>query len=239
LQYLTTLRVNDSVALDAGCLGLTASLADQAAVRHVFLSHSHVDHHASLPLFLINVHGLAPECPVVHAEAPVLDCLRRDLFNGRVWPDLVGMSEHGQPFVRLSELRPGVPVEVEGLRLTPVRVAHTVPTVGYLVEDRAGTVVFSADTSPTEELWERANRAADLRAVFLELTFPDALADLAGRTGHLTPATFAAELRKLARPAPAFAVHLHPRWREHIVAELEALALPGVQVGRFGVPYAF
>jgi ribonuclease BN (tRNA processing enzyme) len=130
-------------------------------------------------------------------------------------------------------------VELEGLRITPVPVHHAVPTFGFLVEDAAGAVAFSSDTGPTDELWARAGARANLRAVFLEASFPDALGWLAEASGHLTPARFAAELRKLPRPVPAIAVHIKPRYREQVVKELLALGQPELQIGRFGVPYEF
>ena len=83
-QYLTTLLVNGTVALDAGCLGLYGSPAEQARVRHVFLTHAHMDHVATLPIFLENVSDDTADCPTVHAPAEVLDVVRRDLLNDRV-----------------------------------------------------------------------------------------------------------------------------------------------------------
>ena len=39
------------------------------------------------------------------------------------------MTLDGVPFVALQTLHGGVPVEVEGLRVTPVAVDHAVPTL--------------------------------------------------------------------------------------------------------------
>ena len=49
-QYVSSYLINESVAIDAGCLGLYGTPEQQACVRHVFLSHAHMDHVASLPL---------------------------------------------------------------------------------------------------------------------------------------------------------------------------------------------
>jgi ribonuclease BN (tRNA processing enzyme) len=239
LQYLTTLLVNDAVALDAGSLGLYGGPDEQARVKHVFLSHSHVDHLASLPVFINNTFT-GGDPVTVYATEPVLDCLRRDVFNDRLWPDFVRISAtEGRQYLRLQALEPGRAVTAAGLRLTPVAVNHVVPTVGFLVEEGDTAVVYSADTGPTEALWELANRTPGLKAVFLEVTFPDALAWLAELSKHLTPAQFGREVRKVRRAVPFLAVHIHPRGREQVVRELEALGLPQVQVGRFGVPYRF
>ena len=52
LQFLVSFLVNDAVAIDAGPLGLLADLDRQRRVRHVFLTHEHIDHLATLPIFL-------------------------------------------------------------------------------------------------------------------------------------------------------------------------------------------
>jgi ribonuclease BN (tRNA processing enzyme) len=236
-QFLSTVLLNDTVAIDAGCLGLYRTPEEQARVRHLLISHTHLDHLASLPVFLENAFEAGGRPVTLHGTAAVLDCLHRDLFNDRLWPDFIELSRGEPKFLQLALLEPGKPVQLDGLRVTPVAVDHLVPTVGFVVEEDGATVVFSSDTGPTVELWQHANRAADLRAVFLEVTFPDALAELAAVSRHLTPATFAGEVAKLRRPVPVIAVHLKPRYREQIVRELEALNLPQVEVGRFGWAY--
>jgi ribonuclease BN (tRNA processing enzyme) len=238
-QFLTTLLVDDAVALDAGAVGLYGTPAQQAGVRHVLLSHSHIDHLASLPVLLNNILAEDGSFVTVHGSEAVLDCLRRDVFNDRLWPDFVRLSELGRPFLRLAPLAAGQPVCVEGLRITPVEVNHVVPTFGFVVEDGAGAVVYSADTGPTEALWEAANRTPNLKAVFLEVTFPDELTWLAELSRHLVPAQLAAEVRKLHRQVHVLAIHLHARWRAEIIRQLKALNLPGLQVAQFGVPYDF
>jgi len=239
LQYCTSVLLNDAVALDAGTLGLYRGPKEQAAVKHVLLSHSHIDHLASLPLFVNNTYLGDGDCVTVYGSEAVLDCLRTDVFNDRLWPDFLRISAQGRPYLKLQTLHAGRPLAVAGLCVTPVEVNHAVPTFGFLVEEGDAAVVFSSDTGPTEEIWKVANAAPGLKGVFLEVTFPDALAWLADLSKHLTPARFAQEVRKVKRPVPFVAVHVHPRGRDQVVRELEALGLPDVRVGVFGVPYEF
>lgn len=238
-QFLTSYLINGTVAVDAGSLGLMGGPADQARVKHVFLTHTHLDHLATLPLFLDNAYTGTADCVTVHGTAPVLDCLRRDLFNDRLWPDFVRLSEGLPPYLRLHEIRPGIPVEAAGLRVTPVEVNHLVPTVGYVVDDGKAAIAVPSDTGPTEEIWRVAARAPNLSAVFLEATFPDAMAWLADVSRHLTPALLAAEVRKLGRDVRWLAVHLHPRFHEQVASELAALGLAGLEIADPGRPYIF
>ena len=110
-QFLSSILVNDTIALDAGCLGLYHSPQEQARVRHVLLSHSHIDHLASLPIFVENAYEGKTDCVHIYGSAAVLDSCQRDLFNDRLqeWEDFYNFSRpHGglggeTPYERLRE----------------------------------------------------------------------------------------------------------------------------------------
>src|SRR5204863_7561322 len=122
------------------------------------------------------------------------------------------ISRKEGPFLQLSPLTARRPVEVAGVRLTPVPVNHVVPTFGFVIEDGSAAVVIPSDTGPTQEIWQAANRLPHLKAVFLEATFPNHMARLADLAKHLTPGLFAGEVQKLTRPAKVIAVHIKPRF---------------------------
>jgi ribonuclease BN (tRNA processing enzyme) len=238
-QFLVSFLVNECVAIDAGPLGLLADLDRQRRVRHVFLTHEHEDHIASLPIFLDNVYEPGPECVEILGDAKLLDLLHRNVFNGRVWPDFFDLSVVDNRFVRATPLEPGVIVMREGLTFTPLRVTHSIDTLGFLVDDSQAAVAFPSDTGPTEKLWTALEDAPRLDAVFLEVSFPNALADLAQTIGHHCPASFAAELGKLSRPVRWIVVHRKPRFADEIAAELAALNLPNVELVEPGRVYEF
>jgi cAMP phosphodiesterase len=239
MQYSTSYVINGTVAVDAGCLGFYGTARDQSRIRHVFISHSHIDHIASLPILVENVYtGEGPGVTILGSE-PVLECLRSDFFNDRVWPNLTEPVDRSAPFYRFQTLRSGEPVELDGLRITPIDVDHTVPTHGFVIEDGRSSFVIASDTAPTEELWRVANQRENLRAVFLEASFPDSLAWLAQLSKHLTPASLAREARKLKHPTRIIAVHIKAQHYDQVVAELEGLQMPNLELARFGIPYHF
>jgi ribonuclease BN (tRNA processing enzyme) len=238
-QFLTSYVINDCVAIDAGVIGFQQELSRQSAIRHIFLSHSHIDHLASLPMFLENVFGMNEAPVTLHAGEAVQECLRLDLFNGRLWPNFLELKVDQRAFVTLQTLRGGESVEVEGLRITPVAVHHVVPTFGFIIEDAGAAIVISSDTGPTEEIWQRARASANLKAVFLEATFPEAMTGLADVSRHLTTRGLVREMQKLGRPVPFFAVHLKARFRENVTRELLANRLPELQIAQFGTTYEF
>ena len=147
------------IAIDAGGLGFHGDLEGQGKIHHVFLTHTHSDHTASLPIFLENVYGVYPDGVVIHGSAAVLDSLQKDTFNDRVMPDFIRISrERKPPFLRLAVLEENKTVEVEGLRITPMEVNHVVPTFSFIVEGKQRPSAVVTDTAPTKAIWQRWKR---------------------------------------------------------------------------------
>lgn len=238
-QYLSSCLIDETVALDAGSLGLFGSPQQQALVRHVFLSHTHMDHLATLPIFVENAYEGKADCVTVHASANVLACCREHLFNDQIWPDFVALSKGDKPFLRLAPFESGETIELDGLRVTAVALNHVVPTVGYVVADAQSAVAFISDTAATEEIWKHVNAAPNLKAVFVEATFPNELTWLADVSKHLTPQALSREAAKLTRPARLIIIHIKARYQTQVVAQLLALGLPGLEIGQAAATYSF
>ena len=239
LQFLTSYLINDTFAIDAGSLGISLDLPAQRKIKHVLLSHAHIDHLATLPIFLENTEELTGPRVTIHGSEAVLDGLRRHIFNDCVWPDLIHATLNSQPFFHLAALEAGRTLEIAGVRITPVPVTHVVPTMGFLLEEGDAAVVLPIDTGPTEELWQYANALPKVSAVFLEATFPNSMDELARIAKHLTPRMFAEEVRKLACPAKAIAIHIKASLYDEVVQELQSLGLPDLEIGMPGVEYCF
>ena len=139
---LTGFVIDGRLAVDAGPLG-SIPLGEQAAISHVLLTHAHIDHVAGLPIFLDNVYQLGADCPQVYGLPDTLDTLQSDLFNGRLMPDFIGMSRHMPPFVAVHPVTPDRPFAVGRYTVTPIPLRHTLPTVGYLIDDRAAAVALA------------------------------------------------------------------------------------------------
>lgn len=225
---LTGLLVDGMVAIDAGCLTQALTIPEQVAIRHIFLTHSHLDHICTLPFYTKNVFGHTQAPVAIHALPETLEVLRRHLFNDELWPDFSVIPTPDNPIIRYVELHPFEPIEVEGLRLTPIPVNHLVPCVGYLVEGEGGSFLFTSDTERTDEVYRVANGQEDLRLFITEASFPDAQQWLARAARHLTPGMLQEELRKLTRDVPVGICHLTPGDADIMVSELEAIPDPRI-----------
>ena len=224
-HFAATQLVNDSIAIDAGLLGLLP-LEQQWAVEHVLLTHVHLDHVGTLPLFLDNVYQRTSTPVTVLGSAHVLAGLRQHFFNDVVWPDLERISAGSPPFCRFMELQAFEDVDLNGIRVTPVPLDHVVPTFGFLLDDGHSAIVHVSDTRPTSAIWDLARQVPHLRGVALEASFPNAMSELAHVAGHLTPQLFAGEYRKLQRDVPVAAIHLKPTYHNELLQELQDLSLP-------------
>jgi len=238
-QFLVSYLINSEVVIDAGSIGFLADLDRQRQVRHVVITHEHIDHIASLPILLENVYEPGPGSVELLAADDVLTFLKRDIFNGRVWPDFFDLSTDEDAFLHATAIAAGQPVERAGLAITPLAVDHCVDTLGLVVDDGQTAVAFPSDTGPTESFWQHLAALPRLAAVFLEVSFPNAHHELAAHTGHHCPATFAREVRKLSRPVRWIVVHRKARYADEIRRELDALALPGVELVEPGRRYLF
>lgn len=225
-ERLTGLLVNGSVALDAGSLTAALTVEEQVRIQHVFLSHSHLDHICTLPFFTKNIFGRAQGAVEIHALPETLDVLRRHLFNDELWPDFSVIPSPNDPTIRYLELEAERVYEVCGLRITPIRVNHLVPCVGYKVDDGKDAFIFTSDTAETDRIWAIANATPNLRLVITEASFPNEQARLAEASKHLTPAKLGAELKKLRPDVPVRIYHLTPGDRAAMLPQLQALGDP-------------
>jgi ribonuclease BN (tRNA processing enzyme) len=238
-QYVSSFIINKTVAIDAGSVGFHGTPQEQETIRHIFLTHSHCDHIASLPIFVENVWTPSQDCPQVYGSPETLDSVQRYVFNDIVWPDFVGLSKSMPPFLQLCALRPEEQVQVGGLRILPVPVDHLVPTFGYVIADNRSAVIIAGDTGPTTRLWEVAHQTPGLRAVFLEACFPNSLKRLAETSCHLTPEMFGGEVAKMPAGIKVVAMHIKVRYREEVIRELNALRLPNLEIGVCEKEYEF
>ncbi len=222
----TSFLINRTLALDAGALTLALPLDEQRAIRHIVLTHSHLDHIASIPFLVENGFGPDRDPTEILVTADVAHTLRKHLFNNDTWPDFTRIPNDLLPALRIREVVARAPFRVDGLTLTPIPVNHTVPTLGYLVDDGPSAVLFTSDTGPTDEVWEVANRTANLKALIVEVSFPNRLQDVADLALHLTPRTLAAELAKLQRSVPVYLYHLKPPHLDELRHELAETDLP-------------
>jgi ribonuclease BN (tRNA processing enzyme) len=220
----TSFLVDNDILLDAGSGVGDLSLAELTRIDHVFVTHSHLDHVTSIPFLVDTVGGMRAKPITVHATAPTIEILRNHLFNWSIWPDFTEIPNAEAPFMRYEEVELGRTVTVGGRAFTPIPAVHTVPAIGYQLDSGAGSLVFTGDTGPNDELWKVVNRISNLKVLIIETAFSNKERQLAEVSKHLCPSMLADELAKLERRPEVWITHLKPGEIELTMEEIEAVA---------------
>jgi ribonuclease BN (tRNA processing enzyme) len=228
---MTSFLIDGQVAVDAGAITRALTIAEQRQVRHVLITHTHMDHTNSLPFLIENSFGSSDQPVSIFCTKRVLAGVRRHLFNNDTWPDFTRIPNHMYPSVKFEEIVVETPFTIDGLpsgplEVTAVEVNHIVPTTGLLLRQGNSSVIFTSDTGPTSRIWDVANETDDLAAIITEVSFPNRMQDIADVSLHLTPNTLRAELEKLEREVPVYLYHFKPPYIEELREELAVAKLP-------------
>jgi ribonuclease BN (tRNA processing enzyme) len=239
-QHLTCFVIDDCVAVDAGSIAIALTADQRCKVRDIIITHAHMDHIATLPIFVDDLYATLKEPLRIHTTQEIIDVLERDVFNWNVYPRFSRLRNDYGPVMEYIPVPIREEFTVAHLRVTAVPVDHIVPTVGLIVSDEKARIAFSSDTAETQEFWDLINQAPRLDALMIESSFPNSMAHLATDARHLTPASLAKELQKLShKDLDVLAVHIKPAYRDTVIEELHALALPNLSVMEPGRTYTW
>jgi ribonuclease BN (tRNA processing enzyme) len=146
-----------------------------------------------------------------------------------IWPDFTRLPSPEAPVLAFVPFGVGDVLELAGRRLEVLPASHTVPAVGFAVwrsaDSPARAWVFTGDTGPHAELWERL-RSIDIRSLVIETAFRDEEQDLAERSAHLHPARLMIELAQLVRPTDVYITHIKPGEVDAVMSEISAHTTP-------------
>jgi len=227
---MTSFLIDDQVALDAGATTRALTINEQKKIRHVLISHTHMDHTATLPFLVENTFDPNTDPITIYATPKVLANVRRHLFNNDTWPDFTCIPDQNFPSVTFEEVKAEEPFVISDLpggdlEITAIPVNHIVPTMGFVLRQGGRSIIFSSDTGPTERIWEVARETKDLQAVITECSFPNRMQNIADVSLHLSPQTLAVEVAKMRRDVPVYIYHLKPPFLEEIRSELVTMPM--------------
>jgi 3',5'-cyclic-nucleotide phosphodiesterase len=215
--------VDDHLAIDAGSLTSGMELDAQCALRAVLVSHAHLDHIRDLATIADNRAQQGCKPLVVAGTAATIGILKKHFFNGLLWPDFSTIPSAKSPTVRYLPLKPEVPTKVAGYSIRAVLVSHTIETCAFVVESPKDgrAIAYSGDTGPTDRLWKVLDATPNLKAMLMEVSFPNDEQRVATLSGHHTPKTMALDLKKLkiAKDLPFLLYHIKPSFQSKVERE--------------------
>jgi ribonuclease BN (tRNA processing enzyme) len=229
-----SLLLNDRILFDAGSLTHVLDLKDQLKIGDIFITHAHLDHITGIPFLAENVVLAKRKSPIrIFSIPPVLRAIKRHILNGLIWPDFTTIPNARHPILNLIALKTNHPIRIRGYSITPYEVNHSVPAVGYLVEDkRKRRLFYTGDTGPSKGLWGRVGER-QLHCLIIEVSFPNRMGTMAIETRHLTPRLLKRELSKIRRmPERILVTHLKPKHAQAIKTELQELRIKNLKLLR-------
>jgi ribonuclease BN (tRNA processing enzyme) len=236
----TSFLLDDDILIDAGTGVEDLSIDELSAIDHVFLTHSHLDHIAALPLLVDSVGNRRDKPLVVHALPETITALKTHIFNWVIWPDFTEIPHYDRPWMRFSPLSIGATVEIpakhfsntdlgrepagESRLIRGLAANHTVPALAFHLKSTTGSLVYSGDNVPTDDFWSQVNGIRDLKALIIETAFSNREQDLALTSKHMYPIALGDALAKLQLDAKIYLTHFKPADRITIENEVQAWA---------------
>lgn len=221
-QHTTALLVDDDILIDAGTGVGRLSMEALARIDHVFVTHAHLDHIASIPLMLDTVARMRDKPLIVHATEATLTILQEHIFNWEIWPDFSRIPSPNAPYMQLEKIAIGETVQIGERRITVLPAHHVVPAVGYRLDSGTASLVYTGDTTTNDALWAVVNQMDNLRYLIIETAFSNREREIAVLSKHLCPSMLQEELRKLKRPVEIYITHLKPGEDALIMREIDA-----------------
>ena len=227
----TSFLIDRDVLIDAGTGVGDLGLDEMRAIDHVFLTHSHLDHIAALPLMIDAVASQRRTPLTVHALAPTIQALKTHVFNNVIWPDFSRIPSERAPLLGFEPIEAGSTVRLEHKSIEALPATHTVPAVGYSVRSSSsgGCWVFSGDTCGDPAFWARVNELP-VRMLVIETAFSNHEQQLAELSRHLSPHRLAAQLDSITSgggaPYPIYITHTKPAQTQTIMSEIAEITDP-------------
>lgn len=244
--------LDDTLAIDAGAITSMLSLEEQHRVETVLVSHAHLDHVRDLATLADNRCQQGGSPLVVVGIPETIAALKRHFFNNLIWPDFskIPLQGRGERMtVVFEELTPERPLRVGGYEVRGVLVDHSIDACGFIVRSGDEAIAYSGDTGPTERFWEVLKDEPKLRALLMEVSFPNDHHALAKVSGHHTPESLALELGKLdrldgevaaiARELPILLYHIKPVFEHPVERELARITQRNLEISRLGARFSF
>lgn len=216
----TSMLIDEDILIDAGTGVGDLSLAALQKIDHIFITHSHMDHIAFLPLLLDTVMGLRTKPVTVYATSQSISILKEHIFNWLIWPNFNLIPKPETPLLKYQAISVGSVIQLNERKITALSANHGIPAVGYQIDSGLASLVFTGDTAGSIDFWEQVNTIGNLKYLVIETAFSNDEAELASASKHLCPQTLATELEHLNNQPTVYITHLKPGEGVKIMEEI-------------------
>lgn len=228
--HTTAFLINDSLLLDAGTV--TEALDDERLkdIKHVLISHTHIDHLKGLFSLVDELVMMGNYSFELISTADILASITDNLFNDLIWPDFTAIPSERKAIMKFREIESDKQSFVGGFSVQPVPVSHTVACVGYIIKEDSTGFMYTADTGLTERFWELAREESGIEFIIADVSFPNRLEKLAMKSGHMTLSMLIHCLERFRLGhMKVFITHMKPTYLKEILSDLALFNLPNIK----------
>lgn len=220
----TSLLVDDTVLIDCGTGLGDLSLDEMSKLQHVFITHSHLDHIALLPMLLDTAYDHLVNKPLtLHCKQETYDVLAKNIFNWEVWPNFFELPTAETPVIIYESMQSGDCIEFGDKIVKMVDVNHAVPAAAYIINNGTGSIAFSGDTFTNDSFWHALNEEPRMDMVIVECGFTNEEENIGRDAKHYYPNALAEDLKKLNHRPDLYITHLQPGREEKIMQQLSSV----------------
>ena len=215
----TSLLLDDSVLIDCGTGLGDLSLDEMSKLQHVFITHSHLDHIALLPMLLDTAYEHLVDRPLtLHCKQETYDVLAKNIFNWDVWPNFFELPNAETPVIIYESMQPGDCIEFGDKIVKMVEVNHVVPAAAYIINNGTGSIAFTGDTFINDTFWNALNEEPRMDMLIVECGFTNEEENIGRDAKHYFPNALAEDLKKLKHRPDLYITHLQPG-RENLIID--------------------
>jgi len=215
----TTIMIDKDILIDAGTGVGDLNMTEMSRIRHIFLTHSHLDHITSIPFLVDTLFERIREPITIHAQAATIEALKAHIFNNVIWPDFTRLPNAHSAVMQYEVMRPGETWHLQGRTIEMIEVNHIVPGVGYRVENDKSVFAFSGDTTTNDSFWDVLNQYEQLDLLIVETAFVNTEINLCRQAGHYCASLLAEDLAKLRHKPRIYISHNKPGFEAQILSE--------------------
>ena len=218
----TSYLINGELLIDAGSVASGLPITDQLKVENILISHAHLDHISELAYLCDNCFGLKKKPFMVYSNLVVKNAILNHILNDTIWPDFSKLPNTQNPTIKFNEFLPGKALNLGEYEILPIRVNHFTEASGFIITFRGKSLIFTQDTGPTDQIWHEAKKH-NIVGIFCEVSFPNALEQVAIDSLHHTPKSIGLEIVKMPKDVPIYLGHLKPNYQDILVNEIAGL----------------
>lgn len=223
-SQLSSYLLDEKTVIDAG--NLIQSLGnDFLKLENLILTHAHFDHIVDLPTAIDTFYAKQDKPLKIFATQEVIDILKENIFNNKVWPDFSKIPLFNGDFktIEYHEIEYFKECVIGNFKIIPYPNFHTFGSSGFVIND---SMVFTSDTFLCYHTWDFLNENRNLKTLIIEVSFPSAYNRLAVLSKHLTPTLLKDELKKLKRDdVNIYINHIKYEYIDEIIDELKEIGL--------------